>query len=96
METEILSLAHDQSHHPHRHHHTGPEEAILHWSGKFWEQDHPYRYTVCIAIYSYCVKYNQHVKCANNNYTVATRGSEVCSPRKFGETDALRLNLGAF
>ena len=41
VETKILSLAHDQSHHPHRHHHTGPEEAILHWSGKFWEQDHP-------------------------------------------------------
>ena len=43
-----------------------------------------------LSVASYCVKYNQHVKHDN------TRGSGACSPGKFGKTDALRLNLGAF
>ena len=75
--------------------HSGVEEAILHWSGKFWTlatfstcgKRATDRHTVC----SYCVKYNQHAKHANYY-----RGSVACSSGTNRITDALRLNLGTF
>ena len=44
-----------------------------------------------VCIRSYSVKHNQHAKKVNYY-----RGSVACCPGKFGKTDVLRLNLGAF
>ena len=75
---------------------SGVEEAILHWSGKFWSlhfehvEKGPPIDTQSVAIVQSTISMQSMV-------IIYCRGSVACFPGKFRKTDALRLNyLGAF